>query len=198
MKSGKQLIYWDTCVFIAWLKDEKHIWPASVIQGIQHIADLVMANQAILLTSTLIRAEIFLSNLTLEEKRAFQGVLRRSNVMEIAPDMRITDRASSIRKHYNTPPREKIKTPDAIHLATAIIYSADEMQTMDGFDVSGNHKGLLALNGNVAGYALKIMPPSPRIVAAPPQPQPDVPIAQPGLFDGRTADEQEDDDEEEH
>ena len=41
MKSGRPVIYWDTCVFIAWLKDEKDKWPPAVWQGIQDVADLV-------------------------------------------------------------------------------------------------------------------------------------------------------------
>jgi len=169
MKSGKPVIYWDTCVFIAWLKDEQNKWPSAIWQGIQDVADLVQIGQAILVTSTLIRTEIFLGTLTPEEKQKFQGILRRKNVQEVAPHMRITDRASTIREKH------KIKTPDAIHLATAILYDVDEMQTMDGWHEDGKRDGLLALSGNVAEYKLVITEPYPRgtpstPTAAPPEP----------------------------
>jgi predicted nucleic acid-binding protein len=173
MKSGRTVIYWDACVFIAWLQDEKDKWPLDVWQGILDAADLITQNNAYLLVSTLIRTEIFLGRLTLEEKQKFAGMLRRRNVQELAPDMRVTDRASTIREKYNTL-TNKIKTPDAIHLATAIIYRADEMQTMDGYREDGKHTGLLALNANVAGYKLLITPPyrrNPIIVPASPMPE---------------------------
>ncbi len=169
MKSGKPVIYWDTCVFIAWLKDEKDKWPPAIWQGIEDVANLVQIGQAILVTSTLIRTEVFLGTLTPEQKLKFQGLLRRKNVQEIAPHMRITDRASTIREKH------RIKTPDAIHLATAILYDVDEMQTMDGWHEDGKRDGLLALSGNVAEYKLVITEPYPRgtpstPTAAPPQP----------------------------
>ena len=90
MKSGKPVIYWDTCVFIAWLKEERDKWPPAIWQGIQDVADLAQIGQAILVTSTLIRTEVFLGTLTLEQKQKFAGILRRTNVQEVAPHMRIT------------------------------------------------------------------------------------------------------------
>jgi predicted nucleic acid-binding protein len=148
-------------VFITWLTEEKAKWPAPIWQGIQDVVDLVEAGQAILVTSTLIRTEIFFGKLTLEQKQKFAGLLRRKNVQEVAPHMRITDRASTIREKYNVS-GNKIKTPDAIHLATAIIYEADEMHTMDGYHEDGSHDGLLALSGNVADSKLLIVAPYPR------------------------------------
>jgi predicted nucleic acid-binding protein len=162
MKSGKPVIYWDTCVFIAWLKDEKDKWPPSIWQGIQDVADLVQIGQAILVTSTLTRVEVFLGTLTQEQKQKFAGILRRKNVQEVAPHMRIADRASAIREKH------RIKTPDAIHLATAILYDVDEMHTMDGWHEDGKRDGLLALSGNVAEYKLTITEPYPRGSSHPP------------------------------
>jgi hypothetical protein len=47
-------------------------------------------------------------------------------------------------------------------LATAIIYKADELQTMDGLDTkNGKKTKLLALNGDVAGYRLSVVNPYP-------------------------------------
>ena len=150
------MIYWDTCVFIAWLKDEKDKWPPTIWQGIVDVANLVQSEQAILVTSTLIRTEIFLGTLTPEQKHKFARILQRKNVLEVAPHMRITDRASTIREKH------KIKTPDAIHLATAILYNVDEMQTMDGWHDDGKRDGLLGLSRNVDDYNLWITDPYPR------------------------------------
>ena len=34
MRSGKSIIFWDTCITLAWLKDEK-IWPLPVLKGMK-------------------------------------------------------------------------------------------------------------------------------------------------------------------
>jgi hypothetical protein len=84
--------------------------------------------------------------------------------------MRITDRASTIREKH------KIKTPDAIHLATAILYDVDEMHTMDGWHEDGKRDGLLALTGNVAEYKLWITEPYPRTTPPAPTAAPSEPL----------------------
>jgi hypothetical protein len=63
----------------------------------------------------------------------------------------LDDRASSIREYYK--PRDiKIRTPDAIHLATAIIYKVDEFQTLDGLRSDGTYEGgLLRFRGQEVG-----------------------------------------------
>jgi predicted nucleic acid-binding protein len=160
MKAGKRIFYWDANVFIAWLKGET-CWPTGVIIGMDDVAREVHANKAILFTSTLTSTEIFQGTLTKAEKEKLSLLLQRSNVNQIAPDTRVADRASAIREFYNSR-GNKIKTPDAIHLATAIIYKADEMQTMDGLELKSSKKTkLLALNGDVAGYRLSIVNPYP-------------------------------------
>ena len=167
MKAGKRRIfYWDANVFIAWLKGET-CWPSSVITGMNDVAREVTENRAILFTSTLTNTEILQGSLAKEQRARLAALMQRTNVQQISADARITDRASAIREHYNTR-GDKIKTPDAIHLATAIIYKADEMQTMDGLSTRNNKKtNLLALNGNVAGYNLLIVNPYP--LTTPPQ-----------------------------
>lgn len=49
--------------------------------------------------------------------------------------------------------------PDAIHLASAILYDATEFHTFDGARAGANKAGLLTLDGNVAGHRLKICAP---------------------------------------
>src|SRR5277367_6240872 len=56
---------------------------------------------------------------------------KRRNVVQISVDTRISQRASAIRNYYNQR-GTKLTTPDSIHLATAIIYEADEFHTLDG------------------------------------------------------------------
>lgn len=166
MKAGRRIFYWDAVVFIAWLKAET-CWPRSVTIGMDDVAREVHSNRALLFTSTITSTEIFQGTLSKAQKDKLTALLQRTNVNRIAPDTRVTDRASAIREFYNAR-GIKIKTPDAIHLATAIIYKADEMQTMDGLDTqTGRKTKLLALNGDVAGYKLTIVNPYPLNVPPP-------------------------------
>jgi hypothetical protein len=70
--------------------------------------------------------------------------------------------AHDIRDYYIIRAQEHggktLSTADAIHLATAILYRADEFHT---FDERGSAKnlGLIPLSGNVGGHSLKICKP---------------------------------------
>jgi PIN domain len=113
-------------------------------------------------TSAVTRGEIYFGKLNLDQKTAYTRLLRRTNVREINADARIMDRVSAIREYHDAR-GIKIKTPDATHLATAILYPADEFQTMDGLQADGSkHRKLLKLNGDVGGYNLKIVHPYQR------------------------------------
>jgi hypothetical protein len=169
MKIGRRKIYWDTACWLAWLNGEgTDVWPKSVVDGIQEVVDEVEDNKAVLFTSTITRGEIYQGRLTQMQKDKYAALMRRSNVREIDPGPRIMDRVSQIREyHDNENPKRKIKTPDGTHLATAIIYGADEFQTMDGLQKGGGSRKLLALSGNVGGYDLKVVHPYPRSTPPP-------------------------------
>jgi predicted nucleic acid-binding protein len=153
-------IYWDTTCWLAWLNDERH-WPPSVITGIQDVVYEVESESSVLFTSTITRAEIFFGKLDLNQKNLFARLMRRTNVIEVSADPRIMDRASAIRE-YHAARGQRVMTPDATHLATAVLYKADEFQTMDGLAASGSKRGLLKLNLDVGGYELMVINPYPR------------------------------------
>ncbi len=161
--SNSRKVYWDTNVLIAWLKDERQ-WPADVLTGIQDMVYEVETYNAVLFTSSITRTEFFSGQLNDVQKQKYALLMRRSNVREIDPHQKITTRASQIREHYDQKrPSVKITTPDAIHLATAINYRADEFQTLDGLEAGGSRKTkLLALNGDAGVSGLRIVHPYPR------------------------------------
>jgi predicted nucleic acid-binding protein len=159
-KSGRKLYYWDTSAFIAWINGGLG-HPPEVINGLDEIAKEVAENRAALCTSVNTKTEILQGKLTSEQKTRLDNLFKRKNVSLINVDSRIADLASEVRNYYNNR-GIKISTPDAQHLATAIIYKVDEFHTLDGGD-------LLRLNGDVAGHPLHIR----------------VPVAiQPSLFSG--------------
>lgn len=153
-------IYWDTTCWLAWLNDERH-WPTNVITGIQDVVYEVETGNAVLFTSAVTRGEIFFGKLNLDQKNMFAKLMRRTNVTEVSADPRIMDRASAIRE-YHAARGQRVQTPDATHLATAVLYKADEFQTMDGLGSAGSKRGLLKLNSDVGGYKLMVIHPYPR------------------------------------
>jgi hypothetical protein len=67
----------------------------------------------------------------------------------------ITDKVLTLSKEIREW-NSKISTPDAIHLATAILYEAEEFHTTDGGGKRKRAGDLIPLNGNVAGHRLRI------------------------------------------
>ncbi len=160
MKAGKTVVYWDSAVWLAWLQNERH-WPETVLAGIEDVVLHLESGKVVLITSSIARSEIFQGRLSQEQRSQWTSIMRRSDVQEVAADSRVNDRASAIRE-YHQARKVKLSTPDAIHLATAVLYKADEFQTMDGLDKSGKARRVLGLNGDVGGYPLVVVQPYPR------------------------------------
>jgi predicted nucleic acid-binding protein len=149
---GKPKYYWDSCAIIAWLMGEKHA--AGELEGFEEIVKQVENGKAVLFTSALTKSEVLEGRMTPEQKETFSELFQRKNLVLVE----ITDRVLTLSKEI----REwnpKISTPDAIHLATAILYEADEFHTTDGGGKRKRPGDLLPLDGNVAGHNLKICTP---------------------------------------
>ncbi|MDQ3562992.1 MAG: PIN domain-containing protein [Pseudomonadota bacterium] len=158
MRSGKPLLYWDTSVLLAWIKDEPN-----EMEGVNDIAHGIHKNHYILLTSAITLTEVLESTLTDEARIKFNDLFKRKNCQMVAADLRITQLASQIRDYYQ---RQKsvdglpsLSTPDAIHLATAIHYAVKEFHTFDEKDDPKKRRALIPLSGNVAGHPLVICKP---------------------------------------
>ncbi len=162
MPTGKEIVYWDTCVFLAWMKDE--VRAPGEMEGVSQVAKRVMSDDIILVTSILTRAEIIEAKMTPEQMAKYDLITKRSNVVPQNLDPPISVLTSEIRGHYLTTDFELL-IPDAIHLATAIHYNANEFHTFDGSkprvprDKRFKRCGLLNLNGSVAGHKLAILTP---------------------------------------
>lgn len=169
MPPGKPIIYWDTCVLLAWIKDEKR--PNNEMDGVNDVANKLYKDHITLLTSDITEGEILASMLSDDAKQKLKDMFKRRNCRSVAADKKVNRLASEIRDYYQQQKAidglPTLLLPDAIHLATAILYSADEFHTFDANDDRNRRRALLPLSGNVAGYPLKICkPPIP-----PPPPQ---------------------------
>jgi predicted nucleic acid-binding protein len=155
----RRVIYWDSCIFIAWIKNE--IRPPGEMDAIAECVDLVEAGKTRLVTSVISRTEVFEANLSQEVKDRYTRLLNRRNVQLLANDLRISDLARELREYYQLQNTldglPGLTSPDAIHLATAIHYRVDALYTFDNGGQGG--RSLLSLSGNVAGHNLIICKP---------------------------------------
>ncbi len=158
--SGKQRIYWDANVFIAWITDEKR--PNREMDGVYDIANLTTQNKIILMTTELIDLEVEKARIPKEARPVFKSLFSRKNVVLVPRSPRVWDLTNEIVDFYLAEFEKGNGKPvthfDALHLASAIHYNADAVHT---FDDGKRKKGrsLLSLNGDVAGHDLKICKP---------------------------------------
>lgn len=159
MATGKPKFYWDTVLLIAWIKNEQRDDPAEM-DGLAQVVEMVESNRAILMTSVLWRAEVLDGSLDKDQRKKLNQVFEARHIQELSIDARVMDLTSEIRNYHRHSQLKgvikNIRTPDAIHLASAIHYEADEFHTFDGKKADGAAGGLLTLDGNVAGHKLKI------------------------------------------
>jgi predicted nucleic acid-binding protein len=162
MAIGKPKFYWDTAPLIAWIADEKRADP-SEMDGLAEVIEMVERGAAVLMTSVLWRAEVLELKLSRSQRRRLEESFDGRSFIELSIDGRVLDLASEIRGFHKISKKKdtlkNIRTPDAIHLATAIQYDATEFHTFDGARSGKNPGGLISLNGNVANHRLKICTP---------------------------------------
>lgn len=75
MATGKPRIYWETSVFISWLKGGTDRTPEEM-QGITVVASQMAVGQAQLITSVISEIEILESKFTEEQRGKIEAVLR--------------------------------------------------------------------------------------------------------------------------
>lgn len=144
-------IGWDSCCFIEWIKGgqgcSQEAW-----QAMEEIVSGIYAGKVILVTSAITHVELYQGRMDQEGKRRFNSIFDHPNLQVVSVDRKIAERARIIRESCEAKGR-KIKTPDAIQLATGIIYRIAEFHTFDG--------KLQKLSGDVSGSILTITPPVP-------------------------------------
>ena len=157
MGKQKQKIYWDNCIFIAWIHDEP--LDVSIMAGIEDVVKQVDNKEITLMTSVVTRTELLESKMNSAAKKKCDDLFNRRNVVMINLDRRISDLSHEIRSYYD---RKGVilGTADCQHVATAILYEADEFHTLDGSGKKKKGTILQTLTGKIAGkYLLNILVP---------------------------------------
>jgi predicted nucleic acid-binding protein len=144
---------WDTSVFLAWLAEET----AAPLDDIAAVVEQIDKREANLIVSVTVYSEVLEAKHSAEQMEAFKKFLKRSNVIVVDTTLAVAEKAMQIRsKGLNQPGKRrkktqarKIGTPDATHLATAILWKADVLHSLD--------KKLLQLSGDpiVDGLLIK-------------------------------------------
>jgi len=156
MARPKHTFYWDASIFIAWLTDEQRADRTEM----DAIAEVIQRNQrgeVLIVAGPVMDQELVFSTMTIEAKERFHNALRTRRVQKLPYDPRADAIATEIREYYAALGEKLVETADSLHLGYAIHYQVDQFHTFD----DGGRKGrsLLALDGNVAGYRLKICKP---------------------------------------
>ena len=124
MPSNPKLLYWDSCIFLAWLKDEERA--EGEMAGLASIVKEVEKKNFSVITSVITIAEILAGRSGEEVVEEFRKLFERSNFQMINVDERIATKASEIRGHRieraEMEKKSSIKLADSIHLATAITF----------------------------------------------------------------------------
>ncbi len=168
MSGGKPTLYWDTCIWLAWIKDEKRLDPTEMA-AIQEQVERFHNGEVVLATSVLTLSEMLdLKNkMSADAHRKFQRFFRRPDVVRIAVDIRVAELTQRLRDFYllqnKTDGLPTLELGDALHLASAIHYKVNEFVTLDVRDSkkpSRRKRGILPLSGNVAGFNLVVSKPT--------------------------------------
>jgi len=162
MANRKETIYWDTCIFIAWFQCEIYR-PNGEFAGVLECVEKVNKNQILLVTSaTMAKKEIHATKMDNSAKQKFESLFKRRNAQFLEPNPKIYRLTDEIVNYYDKQSEldgyGSVSKADAEHLATAIIYNVDAFYTYDE-GVKSNDRGLLNLNGDVAGHQLRICKP---------------------------------------
>ena len=130
-----------------------------------------------MVVSALARTEVYALGLTEEQKAKYRAFFNRRNATEQAVTGAICEKAAEIRTRTQIKKDktiEMMKTPDAVHLATAIILGVDEFHTFDGTAKKPRRFSLIQLSGTPAVDGLTIcvpfVPPSPQGTLFPSEP----------------------------
>lgn len=126
--------YWDTCVFIAYLGDERDAY-GDVIDDIGQFLEESSRGECVIHCSTVTMAEITKANINgSHDFDQFMG-LWGGGIVPLSPDPNTMSLASELRSliYTKTGGERRLHTVDAIHLASALTLIDPYGVTLDAF-----------------------------------------------------------------
>lgn len=140
--------YWDTCAFIRFLagRDKGPL----IYDALLEIVGRIMADQAMLFTSSFTRTELAETRMRPAEFAIYDGLMQRRNVSRLSYDDQVAHLGSAVQEELSKRGK-KLSVPDLIHLATAIYGGAAELHTTDAV--------LLSCDGEAVVRGVRILTP---------------------------------------
>src|SRR4051812_19827698 len=96
MAGDSQLYYWDTCLFIAWIKDEQR--KSGEMAGVREVVERHRRREVRLMTSVLTLTEVLACKLPAGVDTLLAGLMKRVNKQGI--DSKVATLAHDLRNHY--------------------------------------------------------------------------------------------------
>lgn len=162
--------YFDASVYLAYLRNEEADYGKDRIRAIDSVWQQSERGGVAVVTSALSLTEVLAQKISQSAEKkflqAFQSGIHQFD--DVTPPIAL--RARHYRDFYKLHPikcpggdamRSDLSTPDAIHLATAVIIGCDQFWTFDGVSLTGKKKtiGMLWLGNRVGADSLVITQP---------------------------------------
>ena len=151
--SGKdECAYFDSCIFIAYLKNEQRPDPNDMA-GVNDLIERIDRAEIQLATSVLSLSEVLERGVPLGTREDFTQLWGRQNCHLIEVNRDIAEIAHTIRDYYQQQSDgwPTLTTPDALHVATAISFGCQTFYTFDQNSRKGRKRGLTTLSPLIAG-----------------------------------------------
>ncbi|GAG85132.1 unnamed protein product, partial [marine sediment metagenome] len=111
----KRRYYWDTSIFIAWIKDEERSNPQDM-RGLADVVYEIQEGNVQLVTSVITTTEVFTGDLDKRQKKRFDSLFGRPSIVRINVTQSIADTAKILREECKLS-RISLKSVDSLHLA---------------------------------------------------------------------------------
>ncbi|HVI32060.1 type II toxin-antitoxin system VapC family toxin [Phenylobacterium sp.] len=162
------LYYWDACIFYEYLMEDQP--DAHKAQAVTDILDENKQRRNRICTSVITHSEVVPKKIGGNAEQRYWDCFGSTFFYDVEVDRSAILLAREIRDYYYRPPEDSggyrlMGTPDALHLAAAILNGAAEFHTRDGKRRGGNVP-LLGLDSSSPGgklcgkYELKIISPT--------------------------------------
>jgi len=158
--SGKEAIFWDSCVFISYITNEKRSDERDMA-GVEELVRLIDMDQYVLVTSVITIAEVLEKSTGCKAYQNFRDFFKRPNSLLVDITRPIAEIAHDIRNDFTLGKDQKLSTPDSLQIASAIHARCSVFYTFDG--CSAKKDGILQLHDQIlAKYSLEICKPEPK------------------------------------
>jgi len=100
MPGDSPLYYWDTCLFLVWLKDEER--SIGEMDGVRELIERSRRREVRIMTSALTLVEVLYSKIPVGFNTLFANLMKRIN--RVSMNIRVAAIAHDLRDYYSSRP----------------------------------------------------------------------------------------------